>query len=1526
MWSWLEKIGDAWNSFYDGAASIGGTAATAADTTKPGQGLQFGHVGFQNYADPTLGPEAIKQASTLLSAPVNAAMRGATTVALNNEPFNSDSWSKAWGLTGEHQVDGQNVEGISLGQTVANIFGQGPSDLGLNGGLTDSPQAAAERYKAFHDTWAGQISSGAVDLVGNIALDPTVIAGKAGKAASLARATVRSDEITNVIAGSAGKAEIQGATGVRKALGIQSYTEKRVEDVNTFLDWTKGKTAPEIYSHPAMKANPEGGTFSYLLAQADKLGEDGQDVKRTLLGAALGDEQSIQTLRRNQSLLANDLYKLSTPPANSVAAGTFDHSTGNASAIMNANAQDAPEIAAKQADIQREMERLQRVIDARGTSNVLRGTGAQRVASDVEINSLRNSTIYTGLGNRPINLLAGSLRTSLPGQISLRDPVTGYQQLNATLKSAPYLAGTDRQALLNQWLTAASDGDRLGVVKSAEAHILKSTAEHYGVDPKNIIEVARHGETRRNAWTSLLQSRLYSADPNAAYVSIQDPEEDALHIISRPLLQSQIEEHAPIIDPAAVDKSLRSATNQRLLEQVSRYYGDMHLGPVGNLVPSVDTMSSVYSGIDAVGDLTSSALQSMTKLWKDSMLIPRALAYGTRIQVDSQSRLMAHMGFAGYVSKLPSAIRAQARYNKYMADMPLSKAFDDGDAEALKHALSPWLGKMGFDEGDFDSIINKVKSENGAHASLINDLSTAAIQKMRATGQWGTTRPQDPGWMTAWMRAVNQQIRNSPTAMYALQDGVGLNDLKRFVTQDASGRKEWLEMASTNNNDLDEWLGRVQAHVDHYLPDDEMRVAALQGPIDQKTADDWFQGGTNAMDVHGESYSPFTGHPIAQFYNSAREVAYKAIADGPETILARMPLYLDSYSRNLKAIVERNVAGGADNLGGALSQADMRMARIQADRIARREIKNILFDSSDMSNLAHTMRFVAPFFAAWEDMVKKWGTLFYQNPSALERFRQVWNIPENAGLATDENGNLINANGEHLDPKTGLPVTDPSLIGQRDLVRVPLSWVPQSMLDAVGIKPDKSGHTPELRIDKKSFNVVFQGDPWWLPGFGPLVEIPANYLVLHAFPEAANNPVVKTLLPFGVTNENPLQQSLPAWARYLAASARVPVLGDDAQWKEQADIVMREEWIKYQQGLRDNPTNDMGAIANKVKNYFLLRAALGLSAPVSVQPSQGMQFYIDQAHTYQAKYGQVQDGPEYKAALAQYQQKYGEKTARNRLLYDHPEYQDALSRFRHDFPQYFDLAVSISTNNTGIVASDKAVGSARKLQREISQNPDFGWMFVGPDNAYGFSDAAHTWELGQETTPGGPTYRSYKDPVESLKDAEVQNGWKRFTTARTKLNLILEQRGLSSLNSKGAEDLAAAWGQWVDKLAAYNQYWGHDYQNTNDSQSVDALNAGLQAMSTNKTLADRQDMMTLKRYAQARNTVMEMLAARGNGTLSNQKNADIDAAWSGYVQKLIAFSPGFEQIYNRALLKDQLTIPVNPKLLGGTSNGSSGSG
>jgi hypothetical protein len=91
----------------------------------------------------------------------------------------------------------------------------------------------------------------------------------------------------------------------------------------------------------------------------------------------------------------------------------------------------------------------------------------------------------------------------------------------------------------------------------------------YGLTPAQARALAEAGEGQRGAVMSTLSSRLYSAAPEDKFVHMVDPEAGEVYAISRPILQSQIEDNVSIIDPRELDKALKGATQNRLLERAA---------------------------------------------------------------------------------------------------------------------------------------------------------------------------------------------------------------------------------------------------------------------------------------------------------------------------------------------------------------------------------------------------------------------------------------------------------------------------------------------------------------------------------------------------------------------------------------------------------------------------------------------------------------------------------------------------------------------------------------------------------------------------------------------------------------------------------------------------------------------------------------------------------------------------------------------------------------------------------------------
>ena len=123
---------------------------------------------------------------------------------------------------------------------------------------------------------------------------------------------------------------------------------------------------------------------------------------------------------------------------------------------------------------------------------------------------------------------------------------------------------------------------------------------------------------------------------------------------------------------------------------------------------------------------------------------------------------------------------------------------------------------------------------------------------------------------------------------------------------------------------------------------------------------------------------------------------------------------------------------------------------------------------------------------------------------------------ERDGTVYDENGEVVN----RVDP----------LVGGQIILPVP-EWVTQ-----------RTGAS-DVVINKSAMNVIFQGEPWFLPGPGPLVAIPTNQILVDIAkkdgPLLADTFWAQYLTGgMGVTDDNMLEQAAPQWAKNIASAVR----------------------------------------------------------------------------------------------------------------------------------------------------------------------------------------------------------------------------------------------------------------------------------------------------------------------------------------------------------------------------------------------------
>ena len=1442
---------------FGGAAQIDAilNTATAKTPDKPEEGFGLGdalHFGYDY---------GINRPISTVNGVLNAAQFD------HKNPLSASLWRKEFNLS-DHVSGGQQA--VAGGSLFRSKFGNASPN---------SPEAQ-DWFK--HDP-VGKIASGSMDIMANLA-DPTFFAGKAIKAQRLAN-TVFKDAAArdlsfdlargNITAEQA--AEQYGARIAKRAVKNQTAMDK-------FLTSTRGMDKTQLSQLPQFRDTGDAGAIAYWIERADKAAADDADAliaKRDIFGVIQGNQASIDRLTARQAELADEMQRMSRPVDITEANARFtwdDNGQGMYDFLNRPSLDDL----AKLDQVGQEMARLDRLYAIRASTSKFGANSLDRAQTSARMRDLQESVIYSGMAGRPIRVVRGTVGKAAPGFINTKIADEGLDGMRRGLRDSNMDAGT-RFKLLNDFASAPTREARALVVQRAEEEIFKAEGARFGKTPAEVKRLLSMARGRRAGAYAALRNRLFSAAPEAKYIMHTD-EGGYLHAFDRPFLQSQLEDMAPLTDPKVLQKVLKQEARTGWLGAMTR-------------------------GGQEATDVMDQVAQVATRVWKDAQLF--RLAYPMRIQVDTQMRLMASLGALqylasaghGFVNLLSNhnfiandierltgaparakasiltrpetfgtyvdqetidrltpqveqlnariAARNTPRHKQELTDKLVAKR--DALQAQLDRAHAAPVQVQPARNGDELGMLTRTLAGHTTRDLMMADVNDSILRHLRATGDFDIVKGGDPNWTTSMLRAVNQQIRNSPTAMKVLTEGDD-HAVANWLRDDAAGRKEWQNFSSEYGYDPIPWIRQIRAHVNHTIPDPALRARVLERSINLDDMDEFYNDVTLRPAVHGEVFVPFLKSPVAAHWDKARNWWYKFASDTPETIMGRHPLYNARFRHHMRETISR--MGGRE-----VSADDVNAARRIADRKARMDVANTLFDLSDMSNLTHMARFLAPFFAPWEDTMTKWGRLLYEDPSRAIRLEQVWTAPDKA---------------------------DMTLVDDQGVQYVILP----GMFSPFGSKG--------WRIRKDSGNIVFQGEPWWLPGFGPLVQVPVNELVLKLFPNKSDSKVVKYLLPTGVNHTQGGVKRVgselePSWVR----KAQAAFSHGSAEYTQTYAMLWDQELVKYNLGQRKTkPTK--AEIANATRNWHLMRALTAFASPVTADPSPEFQYYIDKAHEYRDNNNVIQaaytawahSGPDGKPPPGP------------------PPPRDWQEAFYRDHPQYFEMSTSLSLNNTGIVASDKAFQAIKKYRKLIAEHPDLGWFIVGPDNNGDFNRGVYAYETTQSVGGGSTmTFRGSKDPAQASQDAEIAKGWMDYRKGITMIQVELEARGLHSLQQRGAEDLLAAKRKFVSDMSNYNPQWAVAYGTHDDNQAEEFLRSAKDIM--HGGLAKRPDMVTLQQYLQGRRMMRDEMKRRGINGLpdadsENSTNRDLRIAWDQFTAQLVANNVGFEQMWQRALDADTL--------------------
>jgi hypothetical protein len=593
--------------------------------------------------------------------------------------------------------------------------------------------------------------------------------------------------------------------------------------------------------------------------------------------------------------------------------------------------------------------------------------------------------------------------------------------------------------------------------------------------------------------------------------------------------------------------------------------------------------------------------------------------------------------------------------------------------------------------------------------------------------------------------------------------------------------------------------------------------------------------------------------------------AFYFLGSLPETTLARHPLARAVYRAEMKQRGDIALSLKRSQLNdpkAELTLDEINAFRKDAVESTRKEVNKTLFTIMRKSYAGEKMRYMMPFFNAWENSVRRWTTLSKENPVVVARAGQITSSLSNQNNYVDADGN----------PSTKFSYDSKLVLPMPETFMKTMEAVPGGKGLAEAIRSAGS----QVSIPIRSLDVMFQGELH--AGFGPVVAIPAQYLELMR-PDFES--VLRPVIPFGA-DDSPIKTLLPP---ALQKAAQLWSGTRDGSWSRTFNTVYRYELIKYRLGERETePT--FKEINDLTNNMYRVKMLSNLVLPFAAQYDSPLGWYTQQYRKIQQAYGAQAD-----------------------------------ALFLQMYPEMGEATISASLNNTGVDATQAAVANLKKYNGLISKigttTPEMiGFLVNDPDGKYDFSQAAYQWQMRNSPVPGSTdNFRGQRNPALLKQDAQKKMGWIDYRKAMDYLDQQLFAQGYTAYSERGAEELNLAKQAFTQQLAATNKDWAADFYSVDKGkwiyrmQSIETILRDPQWMQDN---GNKPVVGALATYYVTRSQIARELASRkasgASGTLTAEDNSDLEGLWNQTIATLKQESLEFSSFYNRFLQNDPVTL------------------
>ena len=764
-------------------------------------------------------------------------------------------------------------------------------------------------------------------------------------------------------------------------------------------------------------------------------------------------------------------------------------------------------------------------------------------------------------------------------------------------------------------------------------------------------------------------------------------------------------------------------------------------------------------------------------------------------------------------------------------------------------------------------LFKQLSSAQVTQQRFLQSQSRWAVDMELQRNKWVLIKPGQKSYDVQMIAAI-KQMRNDQAMMVAIRSGK-VEDVARWLRspEAASYRREM----GLDRRTIDERAVMLAEMADAYLPG-TLRDLARSGVPDLAAVQRAIKG------VGDDALSPIHGNAIAdqlgilarirnqsgkENYRGALNWVFKWLGTKPEDAFVRHPFYNEVWQRRVNVSTANAAKRGLDIRDTAVQRAIANDAHVRALEATKRT----LFTIERYSNPAHALRFVAPFFAAWENTTRMWLRTAMVDPSIIPRAAIMFNIPNQMGLVVDKDGNKVDFEFTNF------------LVSKDKYIVMP-EWMAEGMFgDAL-----ETTFGTALKIPQASFNVIFPGGNPLSPGTGPMLTMPIG-AVLESKPDTQaflKNVLGETLyeefVPFGIASSDMTSKLLPPtlrkqWTRWQGENS-MEYLAVTSAFMQEAMV----DWYRAGGLPQDKP--DPEAIRRAADQFFNFSSLASLTLPVSTTRISKYQHLIDEWRS-------LKESMPYSAAVGAFLDKYGDA--------------------------YMPLTVSSAQSEAR--GMDPTLESIRTLkeQPELADElvrkygPDTLGMLMSTTPLGEFDEGVYNYLLRNDVVPG-MKYTKRLLPEEYQTRVAAAGAWREYSRVKMQIDDMLAERGGISLESKAARDIKDVWTRFTNQhmVNKYGSDWVQayrDWENNTGSYLSAAYRLARDPEFAASPQGQTQVMQKLREYVDMRGAAQ---AAIANG----EDPEEIRAKWKSWVESQIYTSLEWSDFYDNYLMNDSLSIGV----------------